>query len=213
MKRILAICVLALLPVAAAPALEEGRDYIALPTPQPVETGDKIEVREFFWYGCPHCYSLEPVIDRWLQRKPANVSFVRTHATYPSWMTHARAFYTFAALGATAQTHSALFRALHQQRRPLNTEQDLAAFAQEQGIDAAKFRQAFNSFGVRTELERAKQLVAAYQVTSVPMFAIDGKYITSPAMAGSETAFIAVLDQLVERAARERAGAAKGRGR
>ncbi len=206
MKRLITLCsfVLALTPVATAAALERGRDYVPLAVPQAVETGDKIEVREFFWYGCPHCYSLEPAVERWLARKAANVEFVRVPATSPRWLTHAQAFYAFAALGATARTHGALFRAMHEQKRRLDTEQALAEFAQEQGIEATKFRQAFHSFGVRTNLERAKQINAAYQVTSVPMFAVDGKYLTSPSMTGGEEAFFKALDELVRQAARER---------
>lgn len=211
MRRLLTLWILALAltPSGAALALQPGRDYVPLPAAQPVETGDKIEVREFFWYGCPHCYSLEPALERWLKRKPANVAFVRTPATAPRWMPHARAFYAFAALGATEQTHAALFRAIHEQNRRLETEEALAEFAQQQGVDPAKFRQAFNSFGVRTNLERARQVNAAYQVTSVPMFAVDGKYVTSPGMAGSEAAFLVVLDQLIQQAARERQKPAK----
>lgn len=215
MKRIIALgsLLLALTPFSVATALEKGRDYVLLPTPQPVETGDQIEVREFFWYGCPHCYSLEPALERWLKRKPANVAFVRTPATAPRWLPHARAFYAFAALGATERTHAALFRAIHEQKRRLDTEQELAEFAQEQGIDPGKFRNAYNSFGVRTQLEKAKQTNAAYQVTSVPMFAVDGKYLTGPSLVGSEAAFLTVLDQLVQQAARERAAGGKTAGK
>lgn len=196
-------------PTSSTYALEKGKDYVALSIPQPVETGTKIEVREFFWYGCPHCYALEPVLNKWLKRKPSNVQFVRTPATAPNWLTQAQAYYAFAALGATERTHTALFNAIHQQNRPLNTEAALAEFAKEQGIDPEKFREAFNSFGVRTNLEKAKLLAEAYQVTSVPMVAVDGKYVTSPSMADSEEAFIKILDGLVQQSARERSASAK----
>ncbi len=186
-------------------ALEKGRDFVALAPSQPVETGDKIEVREFFWYGCPHCYSLEPALANWLKRKPANVEFIRTPATAPNWLLHAQAYYAFAALGATEKTHAAFFRAIHQENRQLNTEQSLAQFAAEQGVDSAKFSEAFNSFGVRTNVEKAKRLSAAYQVTSVPMVAVDGKYLTSASMVGSEEGMMKALDQLVQQAKKERA--------
>lgn len=214
MKRVIVLwsLVLALIPFGGATAVEKGQ-YVPLPVPQAVETGDKIEVREFFWYGCPHCYSIEPALERWLKRKPANVEFVRTAATSPRWLPHAQAFYAFAALGATERTHAALFRAIHEQNRRLDTEQALAEFAEEQGIDPAKFRNAFNSFGVRTNLEKAKQMNVAYQVTSVPMIAVDGKYLTSPSMTGTEAAFFEVLDQLVQRAARERPAGGKSAGK
>lgn len=202
---------LVLVPLSVALALENGRDYITLATPQPVETGAKIEVREFFWYGCPHCYALEPILDKWLAHKPANVEFIRTPATAPRWLVHAQAYYAFAALNATARTHAALFRAIHEQNRRLDDEPALAEFAKEQGIDPAKFREAFESFGVRVKLQKAKQLNAAFQVTSVPTFEVDGKYVTSPSMARGENEVFTVLDQLVEKAARERRAAAAGR--
>src|SRR6476660_4949545 len=195
---------LLLAPSNATMALEKGRDYVALANPQPVETGAKIEVREFFWYGCPHCFALEPALASWLNRKPAYVEFVRTPATAPNWLIHAQAYYAFAALNATAKTHEALFHAIHQQNRKLNDEKSLAQFAAEQGIDAAKFTEACNSFGVRTNVEKAKRLSAAYQVTSVPMVAVDGKYLTSASMTGSEDAMMRALDQLVQQAHDER---------
>ncbi|MFL6654932.1 MAG: thiol:disulfide interchange protein DsbA/DsbL, partial [Sulfurifustis sp.] len=165
---------------------------------------NKIEVREFFWYGCPHCYALEPALTNWLKRKPANVEFIRTPATAPNWLLHAQAYYAFASLGATERTHLALFRAIHQENRRLNSEDALVDFAKQQGIDPAKFREALNSFGVRMNVEKAKRVNEAYEVTSVPMLAVDGKYLTSAGMVGSEEALIPALDQLVQQAAKER---------
>lgn len=198
------VLVLAILPFAPVQALQKGRDYVALPKPQPVETGNKIEVREFFWYGCPHCYALEPALAKWLKQKPANVEFIRTPATAPNWLLHAQAYYAFASLGATERTHAALFRAIHQENRRLNSEDALADFAKQQGIDPAKFREAFSSFGVRMNVEKAKRVNEAYEVTSVPMLAVDGKYLTSASMVGSEEGLIPALDQLVQQAAKER---------
>jgi thiol:disulfide interchange protein DsbA len=190
----------------------QARGFAALPTPQAVESGSKIEVREFFWYGCPHCYAVEPIVERWLKRKPANVEFIRTPATAPRWLVHAQAFYAFEALGATAKTHSALFKALHEKNRKLENQEALAEFAAEQGLEAAKFREAFNSFGVRTKLEKAKRINEVYGVTSVPMFSVDGKYMTSAELAGGDEAVMTVVDQLVQKAAQERA-AKRGAGK
>jgi protein dithiol oxidoreductase (disulfide-forming) len=214
MKRILlGLClgIVAWGVAGGAAALENGRDYETLAKPQPVDTGAKIEVREFFWYGCPHCYALEPSLDRWLKRLPANVEFIRTPATAPRWMVHAQAYYAFAALDATAKTHAALFRAIHEDNRRLDNETALAEFAKERGIDPAKFRAAFESFGVRFKLQKAKQINEAFQVTSVPTFGVDGKFITSASMAGGEQQLFAVLDQLIQKAARERGAKAAGR--
>lgn len=205
LQRALAAVVLSFLAVAPASALEPG-EYRTLPVRQPVQAPEgKVEVREFFWYGCPHCYALEPRIEAWLQRKPDNVQFVRTPATGGRWLVHAQAYYAFQALDATGRTHAALFRAIHEQNRRLDSLPALADFAAEQGVDPDKFRQAFNSFGVRTQVERAKQINAAFQVTSVPMFAVDGKYVTSAAMTRGEQRLFAVLEELVQLAARERA--------
>ena len=206
MKRIIfGFCVaLTLAPLTGALALEKGRDYEVLPKPQPVEAGAKIEVREFFWYGCPHCYALEGALESWIKRLPRNVEFVRTPATSSRWLVHAQAYYVFAALDANAKTHTALFRAIHEKNRRLDNEAALAEFAKEQGIDPAKFREAWGSFGVRFKMQQAKQTNEAFEVTSVPMFAVDGKYFTSPSMTGGEAQMFAVLDQLVKKAALER---------
>lgn len=209
MKRFSALTVLlfALVPtfVFAAP-FEEGRHYAEVPFPQPVETGKQIEVREFFWYGCPHCYTLEPALNRWLTKKPANVAFVRTPGTAQRWLAHAQAFYTFEALGVTERLHGPFFQAV-QQGRKLDDEKSIAQFAKEHGVDPAKFREAYNSFGVRLEVEKARRTNEAYGINSVPTITVDGKYVTSPALAGGEEAVLKVIDFLVQKAARERAPA------
>lgn len=200
---------LALLPFSPSMALEKGREYVAVPKPQQVDTGNKVEVREFFWYGCPHCYTLEPHVTKWVKSKPANAEFIRTPATAPRWMIHAQAYYAFAALGATEKTHTAMFRAMQEQKRPLNDEQSLADFAKEQGIDPAKFKEAFNSFSVNASVDKARRLSEAFQIASVPTFVIDGKYVTSASMAGSEEGLMKVISQLVAMAAKERGISAK----
>lgn len=202
--RLIAACVL-LLPVAAqSAAFEEGRHYLEVPFPQPVETGERIEVREFFWYGCPHCYTLEPALERWLRNKPKNAEFVRTPWKDPRGVTQGQAYYAFAAMGVLDKLHPALFRAVHAQGRRLDDEASIAQFVAEHGLDPAKFRAALNSFGVRLNWEKAKRLNETYGVNSVPLLVVDGKYITSPLMAGSAEAAVNVVDQLVLRAARER---------
>ena len=199
---------LSFLALAVGPALAlDPSEYRTLPVRQAVQAPEgKVEVREFFWYGCPHCYALEPRIDAWLERKPANVEFVRTPATGGRWLVHAQAYYAFEALEATERLHGAMFRAIHEQNRRLDSLPALADFAAEQGVDPDRFREAFNSFGVRTQLERAKQINAAFQITSVPMFAVDGKYVTSVAMTRGEQRLFQVLEELVQRAAKESPG-------
>src|SRR3989338_10192509 len=184
MKRLLlALCLLLPLSLTAAPAYVGGRPYLELALPQPTETGSKIEVREFFWYGCPHCFSLEPSLEKWLKTMPKNAQFVRTPGVSGRWLVHARAYYAFEALGALNKTHVAFFSTMHQQNRPLDSEDALVQFAAANGVDKAKFRETFNSFGVRMKLDKARQMNMEMGVSSVPTFAVDGRYITSPTMA------------------------------
>ena len=207
-----------------------GSDYIVLPTPQAVETGDKIEVREFFWYGCPHCYALEPALAAYVKKLPPQARFVRTPGAAPHWLLHAQAYYAFESLGVTERLHAPFFAAVQNPpaassappaekgffsnlfgSKPqsvampsMNTEAGITAFAAEHGVDRAAFTEAFNSFGVRTRLERAKQQNLAFRVDGVPMLAVDGRYITSPSMAKGEEAMLKVVDFLIQKAAKER---------
>lgn len=183
----------------------EGVHYLEVLEPQPVETGKNIEVREAFWYGCPHCYTLEPTIGGWLKIKPAKAQFVRMPAVLrPDWEPHARAFYAFQALGVLDKLHEPFFRAIHDKRQPLNNEQSIADFAASHGVDKARFRQVYNSFSVNTKANKAKQAGERYRLNSVPTLIVDGKYVTSPAMAGGNEAVMDVVNFLVEKAAGER---------
>lgn len=205
MKRFLGGCLMALLLAGPAQAgFEEGRHYMVLPFSAPVETGDKIEVREFFWYGCPHCYVLEPALANWLKKMPANVKFVRTPGTAPRWMIHAQAYYAFEALGALEKLHGAFFKAMQDKSAALNDEKAIADFVASQGVDRTKFSEALNSFGVRLKLEKAKQLNQDLNISSVPAMVVDGKYLTTAAMAGGEGAMLSLLDDLIGKAVKER---------
>ncbi len=204
MRKLFALFLLAALPCAAAAAPEEGRDYLELAFPQPVETGNKIEVREFFWYGCPHCDALEPALRAWLRKKPADVEFVRTPGVAPHWLVHAQAYYAFESLGVVEKVHQAFFDAYHRGQRRLDTPEEIADFAARHGVDRESFLRTFHSFGVRVKLERAKQLNAAFGIHSVPTLVVDGKYLTSPTMARGDEAALSVVDKLIERARRER---------
>lgn len=192
-----------------AAGFEEGRHYTELLFPQPVETDKQIEVREFFWYGCGHCYRLEPILEQWVARKPKNVAFVRTPGTAPHWLLHARLYYALEALGSAPKLHGAIFEAIHEGGQRLDNEASVLKFVSAQGVDANKFKGAFNSFGTKLNVEKAKRLNEAYTISSVPMLAVDGKYLTSPAMAGGEAAMIKVVEFLVRKATAERSSRAK----
>ncbi len=205
MKRLLlALSLLLPLPLLAAPAYVEGRHYFELALPQPTETGNKVEVREFFWYGCPHCWQLEPELEKWLKKMPANAGFVRTPGVGGRWLVHARAYYAFEMLGALSRVHTPFFRAMHEQKRPLDTEAALVQFAGENGLDKNKFREAFNSFAVRVKLDKARQINTEAGISSVPMMLVDGRYLTSPTMAGNNQELFKVVEFLIQKVARER---------
>lgn len=181
-----------------------GRDYVQLPVRQPVESGEQIEVREFFWYGCPHCYQLEPYLERWLARLPQDVRYIRTPGVARRWLPHAKAYYTFEALGITERVHKSFFDAIHKGGKKLVDEASMAQFLAQHDVDSDKFRHAFNSFGVRTQVEKAKQLNFRYRIDSVPMITIDGRYKTSASMAGGEARLMQVINYLIDRARKER---------
>ena len=206
MKRFLRGCLMTLflLPGLAHAGFEEGRHYMVLPFPTAVETGNKIEVREIFWYGCPHCYVLEPTLKNWLKKLPANAQFVRTPGTAPRWMIHGQAYYAFEALGVLENLHEAFFKAMQEQPGAFNDEKAVAAFATSHGVDRKKFDEAFNSFGVRLKLEKAKQINQDLNISSVPAIVVDGKYLTTAAMAGGEGQMLKLLDDLISKAAKER---------
>ena len=175
-------CALPLTANAAdPPPFQEGKDYVRLPTPVPPATPDKVEVVEMFWYGCPHCYELEPVTQEWLKRKPENVTFTRIPVAFgASWESGARAYYAAEALGVLDKLHQLLFDAFHQ-RRKLNTEDELAAFFAEHGVDQEAFRKAYTSFQTETQLRRGNQLAQRYGVKGVPAVIVNGQYdVRSP---------------------------------
>jgi thiol:disulfide interchange protein DsbA len=199
-----ALFALLLLPLAGQAQFLEGVEYTRL-VPQPVETGSKIEVREFFGYSCPHCFSLEPAIERWLKTMPKNAQYIRTPAVFNErWAVHARAYYAFETLGITATMHYALFHALHADKRALNDADSLAAFVAEKGGNRAAFLDAYNSFGMQASLNRALQSARAFNIDSVPTLIVDGKYMTNATLAGGYDRLMQVVDFLVKKSAAER---------
>ena len=187
-----------LLPMPLA-AIDEGIDYAVLQPAQPTETGDQVEVLEVFWYGCPHCWHLEPVLNDWLATKPAGVAFRRMPGTGPRWEPHARAYYAAESLGKLEAFHEPLFRAMQVQKRRILTEDDLVKFAGEVGIDPDEFRAAYNSFYVETRVRKAEEMSRRYGIDGVPALIINGKYRTSPSQTGTQDRLVEVLNTLVGR--------------
>lgn len=191
-------------PMANAAQYREGTHYQEIPFPTTVETGKKIEVREYFWYGCPHCYRLEPSVVQWLKHMPKNAAFVRTPGTASHWLTHARAYYTYDVLGVVDKLHGPTFDAIHKHKQHLRTASELAELAARHGVDKDKFISTFNSFGVNLLVENAKHLNQEAGIRSVPSFVVDGKYRTDQGMAGGTTQLFKVIEFLIKKSARER---------
>lgn len=215
--------ILLLLPLSGQAQFLEGVEYKRI-DPHPVETGAKVEVREFFWYGCGHCYALEPHLEKWLKTLPKNVQFIRTPGTSPNWLAHAQAYYAFEALGAVDKLHKPFFDAVQAARQtappntlPFSDENSIAEFVVRHGVDAGKFREAYRSFDVGRKLGRAKQLNGDYEMRfprsllpfSVPVLFVDGKYMTNATIAGGHDKIPQVLDFLIKKAAAERSAPKK----
>jgi thiol:disulfide interchange protein DsbA len=185
------------------------QQYAPLPLAQPVETGKNIEVREFFYYGCPHCYDMEAPLHEWLKHKPKDAEFVRTPGIFQdAWLPMTKAFYALEALGLTEKLHNKLFDAIHKQnqRNLLSDESALFDWMAAQGVDRNKFIAAYRAFSTQAKAQQAKAMTSEYGINGVPAFVVDGKYVTSAAMNGSYRALFATIDYLVEKARKERGG-------
>jgi len=204
-RNLLGIFLISLTSVALAQKVSfvEGKDYRLVKPAQAVETpAGKIEVIEFFWYGCPHCYSFESSLNDWIKKQAADVVVRHIPAAFnDSLVPHQRLYYALDALGKEADLRAKVFAAIHVERNPLNKEEIQADFVARNGIDRKKFIDTYNSFTVQSKTRRASQLAEGFGVDGVPMMAVNGKY-TIPNAPNT----LAVLDYLV---ARERMGTAK----
>ena len=189
---------------AFAPQALAQAPYSTLTPAQPVEGGGKIEVTEFFWYGCPHCYSMEPLIAAWLKTKPQDVVFKRVPTYNDNWAPMVSLYYTLEAMGLIDQYHTRVFDAIHKNNVNLNNKGKRDEWLKANGIDPAKFADVEKSFTVATKIQRAKQLTQAYKVDSVPRFFVNGKYYTSGEQAGGHERIFPVIDQLVAAARKEK---------
>jgi len=191
---------------AQAPsALEQGRNFIRLEKPYPVTGGDKIEVIEFFYYGCPVCYELEPKLSRWYFNGPTSVALRRVPAlSSDNWDNFAKLFYTLEAMGQLGRLHWPVYDNFHFNGIKLNEEEVAAAWVAHNGLDKQKFIAIYNSPQVREKLTAAHVLMQAFEIKGVPSIVVDGKFLTSARMAGGTSELIQVVQQLVELARKER---------
>jgi thiol:disulfide interchange protein DsbA len=179
----------------------EGKDFLRLGTPLPPPTSGKIEVVEFFWYGCPHCNTFEPALDAWAKKLPADVNFRRVPVAFREepYGAHQRIYFALEQMNLTETMHRKVFTAIHVDRLRLDKPADIAAFMTKNGIDGAQFLAVYNSFSVQTKTRQASQLAQAYKLDGVPAIGVAGKYFTSPSMAGSVERGLAVTDYLIQR--------------
>ena len=206
----IAAAVAATTPSVAAPIPSrwvDGKNYSTLVPAQPTATSpDKVEVVEVFWYGCPHCFALDPSLETWrTKNKAPYVEFTRVPVMWgPVHKAHARLFYTIVALGKLEQLHSVVFREIHVKNNVLvsktgddkETEQLQKKFLMENGVSAADFDKTYRSFSVESKLQRAEELGKRYKVTGVPFFVVNGKYTADVGTAGGEPQLITLLDDL-----------------
>ncbi len=186
----------------AAQAVDEGIDYRTLGQAVPTETGNKVEVLELFWYGCPHCYHLEPQLKQWLKNKPDYVEFRRLPAVLGrGWVNHGRAFFAAELLGVLDDLHEPLFVALHDKKMRLFDEGAIADWFAAQGVDREEFVKAYRSFIVDMKVRKVSQLGHRLGLDGVPSFVVNGKYVTSATQTGSRDRMFEVIDYLAAREA------------
>lgn len=182
----------------------ELRDYRPVVPAQPVD-GSRIEVLEFFQYGCPHCFAFNADLERWKKTLPADVEFKRISINWnEDTVNHTRMYYSLEALNRL-DLHEKVFSAFHNARRRLLDPKEIAAFMANNGIDNARWNETFASFGVNSRVSRAGQIWRAYKIDSTPAVAVDGRFVTAPSMVNSREGTLAVLDFLIARARTERA--------
>lgn len=190
---------------SAAAQLVEGKNYRRIANPQPVETGRKIEVIEFFSYGCPHCAALEPYLDAWLAKAPQDVAFRRVPVMFQQrWVPLAKIYYTLDALGVESKLSPEVFKAIHGSSTALWDTGKFYDWAVSKGLDRKKVEDVSTSFAVDGKIKRAMQLAQQYNVQAVPLVVVDGKFVTSSSDVGTHAQLPAAIDELVAKARSER---------
>jgi thiol:disulfide interchange protein DsbA len=173
--------------------------------PQPISTAG-IEVIDFFWYGCPHCHNLQPALERWISRKPADVTVRRIPAVLrDSWAPHARIYYTLEALGEVDRLHQRVYYGYHVEELAMSKPEVVSEWAVRNGIARERWDEAYNSAAVQRKVEEAARLSRAYSVTGTPTLVVNGRYLTSSSMAESLNGVVMIVDGLVQKVRSEAA--------
>ena len=187
--------------VVQAEDYKEGTHYLRV-APQSTDSGDKIEVLEFYWYGCPHCNVFDPIIEKWLESKSKEADFKRVPAVFrPEWKVHARTYYALTVLDVVEKYHSKIFAEIHKNKKRLDTLDAITAFLVEQGINKDEFVGAYNSFAVDNMVRKAIKQLQGYKIEGVPAMAVNGKYVVTGKNAGSYEKMLEIVDYLVKKEA------------
>jgi thiol:disulfide interchange protein DsbA len=206
MHRLASRCALALLALACAAPFAPAQEIRArqnleyrLIAPQPVEAAGRIEVIDFFWYGCPACNALQPALETWIKRKPADVVVRRIPAIFrESWVPHVRIYYTLEQLGEVERLHQQVYFSYHVEELALSKPEVAEAWAVRHGIDRKRWQDAYNSPDVAARIERAKELTTAYDVRGTPSLVVNGRYLTAWDMADqTPVVMVAILEDLI----------------
>jgi thiol:disulfide interchange protein DsbA len=187
-------------PARAQGGPVEGKDFVRVAQPVPV-SGDKIEVVEFFGYWCPHCNAFEPALEAWVKKLPATVNFRRMPVAFNAAQeTAQRLYFGIEALGLVDSLHRKVFAWVHVERKRMDKDADVTAFAQANGVDPAKLLDAMKSFSVATKARQSRQLADGYRIEGVPTLGIQGRFMTSPSIAGSQERALATAEVLIAQA-------------
>ena len=202
----LAVAAGLLISASAQAQLALGRDYVNIEPPQPTDNPAKIEVVEFFSYGCPHCNDFHPLISKWAAKLPADVSFRRVPVSFgrAQWANIGKLYYAAEAIGELGKLDNAAFHAIHEKGIKLYDDGTITEWAAQQGADRAKFAEAYKSFGVASKMQRADQMAAAYKIQGVPAIAVDGRYLVVGKEVKSYEDLLALADQLIGKVRTER---------
>ena len=201
MKRILLVVMImfGLSSMVQAEEFEEGKHYSRV-AQQATDSGDKIEVIEFFWYGCPHCNVFDPVLGEWIKNKPAEVSFKRIPAVFrPEWKVQARTYYALQEMGAGEKYHSKIFDHIHKDKKRVDTLDAMTDFLADQGVNKDKFVESYNSFAVDGMVRKAIKQLKGYKISGVPAMTVNGKYVVSGKAAGSYENMIRIVNYLIKK--------------
>jgi len=183
--------------------------FLELNQPLPTDSKGKVEVIEFFWYECPHCYSLEPYIEAWLKKLPKDVEFRRVPAMFnQQWALSGRVYYTLEAIGELDRLHRPLFDAIHNGGLKITNMKQLQDWLERQKVDLGKFNAAFKSFAVESRLKRALELTQASKIESVPVLMVNGRYLATAEMAKGEGRMLNIVDSLIEQSRKSLASTA-----